>query len=66
MLEIGRVGTPPCGAVRNLLDARIAEIDATISWPCVRPSPTPVKRQVITLRGASQYLPDHPRLMSVS
>ncbi|MFE7968114.1 heavy metal-responsive transcriptional regulator [Streptomyces cellulosae] len=31
VLRIRRGGTPPCDAVRNLLDARIAEIDATIS-----------------------------------
>ena len=31
VLHIRRGGTPPCDAVRNLLDARIAEIDATIT-----------------------------------
>ncbi|MGW5214803.1 MerR family DNA-binding protein [Streptomyces sp. NPDC004051] len=30
VLEIRRGGTPPCDAVRSLLDARIAEIDATV------------------------------------
>ncbi|KOV63019.1 MerR family transcriptional regulator [Streptomyces sp. AS58] len=30
VLEIRRGGTPPCDAVRDLLDARIAEIDATV------------------------------------
>lgn len=31
ILEIRRSGTPPCDAVRDLLDARISEIDATVS-----------------------------------
>lgn len=31
VLEIRRGGTLPCDAVRNLLDARIAEIDATVN-----------------------------------
>ncbi|MEU0679925.1 heavy metal-responsive transcriptional regulator [Streptomyces albogriseolus] len=31
VLRIRRGGIPPCDAVRNLLDARIAEIDATIT-----------------------------------
>lgn len=31
VLEIRRGGTPPCDAVRNLLDARIAEIDSTVN-----------------------------------
>ncbi|MFE1844608.1 heavy metal-responsive transcriptional regulator [Streptomyces sp. NPDC059515] len=31
VLEIRRGGTPPCDAVRDLLDARIAEIDATVN-----------------------------------
>ncbi|GGZ90518.1 MULTISPECIES: heavy metal-responsive transcriptional regulator [Streptomyces] len=31
VLHIRRGGIPPCDAVRNLLDARIAEIDATIT-----------------------------------
>ncbi|WP_409473625.1 MerR family transcriptional regulator [Streptomyces sp. HC307] len=30
VLEIHRGGTPPCNAVRDLLDARIAEIDTTV------------------------------------
>lgn len=30
VLEIRRGGTPPCDAVRSLLDARIAEIDSTV------------------------------------
>lgn len=30
VLEIRRGGTPPCDAVRSLLDARMAEIDATV------------------------------------
>ncbi|MGW7463852.1 MerR family DNA-binding protein [Streptomyces xantholiticus] len=40
VLEIRRGGTPPCDAVRDLLDARIAEIDAT---PCGRPSARPAR-----------------------
>ncbi|MGW3935202.1 MerR family DNA-binding protein [Streptomyces sp. NBC_00024] len=31
VLKIRRGGTPPCDAVRDLLDARIAEIDATVT-----------------------------------
>ncbi len=31
VLEIRRGGTAPCDAVRDLLDARIAEIDATVN-----------------------------------
>ncbi|MEU2180930.1 heavy metal-responsive transcriptional regulator [Streptomyces thermolilacinus] len=31
VLDIRRGGTPPCDAVRNLLDARIAEIDTTVN-----------------------------------
>lgn len=31
VLEIRRGGTPPCDAVRSLLDARIAEIDTTVN-----------------------------------
>ncbi|MFD6326894.1 heavy metal-responsive transcriptional regulator [Streptomyces sp. NPDC058442] len=31
VLRIRRGGTPPCDAVRDLLDARIAEIDATVT-----------------------------------
>ncbi len=31
VLEIRRGGTPPCDAVRDVLDARIAEIDATVN-----------------------------------
>ncbi|MCX5302729.1 heavy metal-responsive transcriptional regulator [Streptomyces sp. NBC_00160] len=30
VLEIRRGGTPPCDAVRNLLDERIEEIDSTV------------------------------------
>ncbi|MEJ1202893.1 heavy metal-responsive transcriptional regulator [Streptomyces sp. CCNWLW230] len=31
VLDIRRGGTPPCDAVRDILDARIAEIDATVN-----------------------------------
>ncbi|HCA87199.1 MAG TPA: heavy metal-responsive transcriptional regulator [Streptomyces sp.] len=31
VLDIRRGGTPPCDAVRNLLDARITEVDTTVN-----------------------------------